>query len=113
MKNIIDKFIVKTSADRNIIYFLYGGTIIKEEQFLFEIISREDKLRNQMNILVNSISDENQNKISPIIKSKEVICPKCFENINLKIFNYKISLFDCKNGHSFKELLFKDFKILI
>ena len=109
VKNIIDKFIVKTSADRNIIYFLYGGTIIKEEQFLFEIISREDKLRNQMNILVNSISDENQNKISPIIKSKEVICPKCFENINLKIFNYKISLFDCKNGHSFKELLFKDF----
>ena len=28
MKNIIDRFIVKTSANRNSIYFLYGGTII-------------------------------------------------------------------------------------
>ena len=59
MKNKIDKFISKTSVDRNLIYFLNSCTIVKEEKFLFEIISHEDKLRNTMNILVNSLSDDN------------------------------------------------------
>ena len=109
MKTIIDRFIVKTSADRNSIYFLYGGAILKEEQSLIEIISNEDKLRNQMNILVNSSFDD-QNDHNSIINSKEVICPKCLCHINLKIQNYKISLFDCKNGHSIKDILLKDFQ---
>ena len=94
MKIIIDRFIVKTSADRNSIYFLYGGAILKEEQSLIEIISNEDKNRNQMNILVNSSSDDQNDQTNSIINSKEVICPKCLCHINLKIQNYKISLFE-------------------
>ena len=107
MKNIIDRFIDKTSADRNSIYFLYGASILQEEQFLFEIISNEDKLRNQMSILVNSFSPDPP--INSIINSKEVICPQCFSHINLKIQNYKISLFDCKNNHLIKDIIFRDF----
>ena len=112
MKNIIDKFIVKTSANRNSIYFIYGGNIIQEEKFLFEIINNGDKLRNQMNILVNSLSDDqhNHNQTNSIINSKEVICPKCSCHINMKIENYKISLFDCKNNHSIKDIFIKDFQ---
>ena len=109
MKDIVDKFIGKTSADRKSIYFLYGGAIIEEEQFLSEFESNEDKLRNQMNILVNSSSFGKDDPINTIINSNEVICPKCFEHINLKINNYKISLLDCKNGHSINDIYFKDF----
>ena len=32
--------------------------------------------------------------------SKEIKCPECGENIRMKINNYKINLFDCKNVHN-------------
>ena len=76
---------------------------------LSEIVKRVDKDRNQMDILVHSLSD-NQNKVvNSITQSKEIICPKCFEEINIKIINYKISLYDCKNGHKINDINFKDF----
>ena len=108
MVNIINKFIIKTSADKNSIHFLYGGNIIKEKSILSEIIKREDKRRNKMTILVTSFSD-NDNESNSIIKSKEVICPKCFEEINLKIQNYRISLYGCRNGHNIDHINLKDF----
>ena len=110
MKIIINRFIKKTSADRKSINFLYNGKIVKEDLLLNEVVNKEDKLRKEMNIVVNSFkknAKDNQN--NSIIKSKEVICPKCLSNINLKVHNYKITLFGCKNGHLIKDLLFKDF----
>ena len=107
MKNIINKFIEKTHAKRNSIYFLYNGIIINEDSLLEQIANKGDKIRKEMTILVYSYIKVNQN--NSIIKSEEVICPKCFGNINLKVENYKISLLDCKNNHSIKDLLFKDF----
>ena len=62
-----------------------------------------------MNILVNSSSFGKNDPVNTIINSNEVICAKCFEHINLKINNYKISLLDCKNGHSINDIYFKDF----
>ena len=110
MENIINRFILKSSVDKDKAIFLYGGTIIKKESLLLEIISSTDKSRKQMNILVNSNDPgPHSNEINTIIKSKEVICPKCSENINLKIKNYEISLYDCKNGHIFNSMRFKDF----
>ena len=112
MKDIIDRFIVKSLTNKKEIYFLYGGNVIKEESFLSEIISNEDKNRNQMNVLVNSLTDSvdnRDNENNSIIKSKAVICPKCLEHINLKIKNNKISILDCKNQHSIDDILFKDF----
>ena len=107
MKNIINKFFEKTHAKRNSIHFLYNGNIINEDSLLEQIANKEDKLRKEMKILVYSYNRVNQN--NSIIKSEEVICPKCFGNINLKVENYKISLLNCKNNHSIKDLLFKDF----
>ena len=62
-----------------------------------------------MNILVNSFLNNHQNETNSIIKSNEVICPKCLEEIKLKIKNYKISLYECKNGHNIDDIYFKDF----
>jgi len=109
VKDIINKFVTKTNTDKNSLCFLYGGSIIKEQSLLSQIATREDKRRNQMNILVNSFLDNKQNETNSIIKSKEVICPKCLEEIKLKIKNYKISLYECKNGHGISDIYFKDF----
>ena len=109
MKEIIKKFSVKVSLDDiNQHFYMYGGNIINDELFLSDIITNEDKKRNLMMILVNSnINPQNEN--SSIAKSKIVICPKCNECINLKIKNYKISLYGCKKNHNIDDILFKDF----
>ena len=42
-----------------------------------------------------------------IIKSKEIICPKCNENILIKIDEYKINLYNCKSNHEINNILLK------
>ena len=44
------------------------------------------------------------------MKSKEIICPICKENIRININNYKIRLFECKNGHIIKNILLNEFE---
>ena len=110
MTDIINRFATKSLlADKTTIYFLYDGKVINEESILSEIVKKEDIKRNQMNILVNSLIDTQIKENSSIIKSKEVNCPKCLEEINLKINNYTISLYECKNGHNFSDIDFKKF----
>ena len=110
MSDIINKFIIKTQIDKDSIYFLYNGNIINKDLFLSEIVNREDKNRNKINILVYSFLDNQNSQINSIIKSKEIICPKCLEEINIKIHDYKISLYGCKNGHKINDMNFKDFQ---
>ena len=45
-----------------------------------------------------------------IIKSKNIICPKCHEPCKIKIENYKFKLYDCVNKHITDNIRIKDFK---
>ena len=60
------------------------------------MISKEDKERNKMNIVVNSL-----NKLDKdiIFESKEIICPECGELCLININDYKLNLMNCKNNH--------------
>ena len=80
MKEIINKYILKASIDKNSVIFLYSGNIIDEELKLSEIIGKDKK--DKIKILVNSLDNINDNK--SIIKSKYIICPKCKENVKYK-----------------------------
>ena len=44
------------------------------------------------------------------IISKKIICPECKEDINLKFNDYKICLYDCKNGHQMNDILLDEFE---
>ena len=55
-------------------------------------------------------NDLNQNETKGIIKSKEVICPKCQENILINFDNYNITLYNCKNKHKEKSISFNKFE---
>jgi len=67
----------------------------------------EDRRRRQMNIFVA----ENTNiENDIIIESKEIICPQCNKYIHMNIKNYKISLYDCENGHTKNNILLPEFK---
>ena len=109
--NIVNRSIFGNFINKDSITFLYAGSKIKTESLLSDIITEIDKDSNKMLIMVfypiiNQQDDENNSKI----KARELICPKCFESINIKIQNYKIFLSNCKNEHKIKELTFKNFE---
>ena len=105
---ICERFITKLQLDRTKnYYYIYGGNIINKELSLEEQSNNEDKREKRMNILVY---DEMKRIINDNIKeSKEVICPECKENILIKIEDYRISLYNCKNNHKIENISIKEF----
>ena len=112
MKNTIKKFIQKAGINKNNnIYFLYDGNAdikTKEHLTFLEIANSVDKQQKKMTILVND-SNPKGKETALVIKSKYIICPICGENIKIKIKNFNISLYGCKNGHKMENLSLDEF----
>ena len=109
MKEICKRFKDKIGLNNNNIYYSYNGQVgIDEEKIFEEIANSEDKRRKKMNIIVFDNLIEIKEK--EIIKSKNIICPECKENIRMNINEYKIDLFKCKNGHNIKDILLNEFE---
>ena len=112
MKNICNKFKEKTKIDNANLFYSYDGRIGINEGLSFEqFANSEDKKRNKMNIIVyEDESDESETNGKNIIKSKNIICPECKENIILEIKGYKINLYGCKYKHKFENILLNEFE---
>ena len=109
INDIIQKFLVKAQIKYTNVYFLYDGKILKDEGLSFNEIANElDKNRKKMNFIVNDKNAEIDNTF--IKKSEYIICPECKEFILISIKNHKICLSNCKNGHKFEDISFKDFE---
>jgi len=105
MKEIINKFKNKMKLEDNNFLYIYNGDKINEELALNQIIV--DKNENKINILVyNNKIDKNEKEII----SNEIICPICKENILINIKDYKINLYECKNGHKIDNLSLNEFE---
>ena len=109
MKDIIKKFLLKCDKKQDKIYFLYDGDTLKEELTFNELVNDLDKNRNQMSVIVNDNQNIDQD-ILTLKKSKNIICPECNENIRISIVDYKVSLYECKNGHKMDNILFNEFE---
>ena len=106
IKDIINKFKIKIKEEENNnLYYIYNGDKINEELELNKII--KDKNIKKINILVYNKSIKEKEKV---IISNEIICPECKENILLNIENYKINLYECKNGHKIENILFNEYE---
>ena len=112
MKNICRKFKEKVGIDKNRkIFYTYDGNVGIDEELAFrENTNSEDKKRNKMSILVFSNDSLIIQKENGIKKSKNILCPKCKENIKMDIKEYKINLYDCKNRHEINNILLYEFK---
>ena len=112
VKDIYQKFRNKVQAEDKVLYFMYNGKNIQNGELKLDDISNfEDKKRNKMNILVNELEgtqEQKKDQSECIVKSKEIICPKCQENIKINIKDYNICLFQCKNKHKL-DLLFNEY----
>ena len=111
MEDIIQKFLIKIKKNKEDLYYTYNGNIgIKEELIFKEAANTEDKKRKKMSIIAYDNDDTTNNQIeNDLIKSPNVICPICKENIKMDIIDYKINLFDCINGHKFENILLNEF----
>ena len=108
IKEICKRFASKNDLDINTIYFLYSSIRLDGELTFEECANIEDKNRNKMNVLVYNI---NENPIiKSIIKSKDVICPKCGENAKINLKNYKIKIYGCKNNHEINDILLNEYE---
>ena len=104
LKDIFNRLEIK--IENSSVFYIFKGNKINKELKLEEIIEKEDDINN-INILVNSIDEISNNNI---IKSKYIICPECKENIRIKINDYKIKLYDCKNGHNIDNILLEEYE---
>ena len=103
LRNIFEKYWNKVDLDKTKKYFyLYNGTKINEELKYEELVNDIDRGRNEIKILVE---EENILLINEnIIESNEIICPICSENIFIKIKDYRINMYKCKNNHNIKNI---------
>ena len=112
LKNICQQFCNKTKINKNNVFFSYdgkGGKEFNEELTYNEMINSIDKYENKMIILVYNINEKEELNKS-IIKSNEIICPKCGEVCKIKFNNYMVSLYDCKNKHNINNLSFDEYE---
>ena len=105
MTDIFKKYESKVGLNVTNLFFIYNGNKINEELKLEEIINKTDINENMINILV--YEKNQQIKIENIMKSKEIICPTCKDNVLIKIKKYKMS-FNCKKGHNIKNKLLSE-----
>jgi len=108
-KDIINNYASKTGNNINKLYYLYSGQKIANYELTFnDILNEIDKERKKMTIQI--INGENINNNNIKIKSKNIICPKCGEDIRIKYNEYKIELYECKNGHNINNILLDEFE---
>ena len=67
-----------------------------------EVINGGYKTKNNMNI-------DNEN-ITETTEITDINCPECKESLRMIIKDYKIKLYDCKNGHSKDNILLDEFE---
>ena len=108
--NICNKLVNKISVDINRLYFLSGGLEIRKDLTCVELLNNIDKERRKMYILVYEKEGSTIFDGDSKVKSKEIICPICYENCRINTNNYKINLFGCKNGHIINNILLEEFE---
>ena len=56
------------------------------------------------------VSEKSEIDDKKALLNNNIICPFCKGNINIKIRDYKIGLFDCKNKHKIENLSLEEYK---
>ena len=83
---------------------MYNGKTLIEDSPFNKVANQNDNNRKKMAVIV---IDKIPN-IPTLKKSKYIICPECKENIKISIYEQRVFLSKCKNGHKFDDILIKD-----
>ena len=105
MKIMLEKFAKNMGKDIINLLFTYDGKEINEELTFKEIADNEEKNIKKIRILVEEMTFQENS-----YNFKEIICPKCNKSARIKIEDYKISIYNCKNGHKINNILFNEYE---
>jgi len=107
-QDIIKSYLQKTQLESGSVSFIANGKVLNQEGTLENKMNPLNKENKILKILVNLInpSKPEQN----LIKSKDIICPKCYEPCRIKIENYRFKLYDCVNNHIIDNIKINDFQ---
>ena len=97
LSSVYEQYSKKTGIELNSFVFMAHSMTIPKDQKLIDIMNSTEKLEKKMKITVFPINIDSNEKV--IEQSKEVICPKCFEQCRIKIEDYLIKLYECKYNH--------------
>ena len=95
---IINQYYLKAQIEPNSVTFFAHSVQIQENKRVIEVMNQLEKMNNKMYIMVFPLYINNNKNV--VEDSKEIICPKCYEQCRIKIEDYKVNLYDCKNNHS-------------
>ena len=107
-QTVIDKYVSKTELNPELIYFSANGTKINPKETVESQMSFVNKGNNTIHVLVDLINVDEKKQV--ISKSRDIICPKCYEPCKFEIKNYKIKLYDCVNNHIIDNIKLIDFQ---
>ena len=107
-QTVIDKYVSKTELNPELIYFSANGTKINPKETVESKMNFVNKDNNIIHVLVDLINVDEKKPV--ISKSKDIICPKCYEPCKFEIKNYKIKLYDCVNNHIIDNIKLIDFQ---
>ena len=99
MKEICNNFSTKIEKDINSLNFFYNSEKINFFSTFSQQANEQDLKKNKMYITVYEINSY-----------KDIICPECGESILINFNNYKIALYECKNGHQFNNIFLDEFE---
>ena len=105
-KDVINKYLGKALISPENVSFIANGSVINPNLTVEKQMNNLDKENKKMKVIVNVMKEDDD---KAIIKSKEIICPKCHEPCRIKLENYKIKLYDCINGHVNENINLIDF----
>ena len=103
ISSIASKFATKSELDFNSLVFISDGQLLNKE-LTFAETTKSNKI-----IVLVSKSNEPFAVPNSKTKPKFIMCPTCNENIKINFSNYKINLFECRNGHNFNNILLNEF----
>jgi hypothetical protein len=109
---ICKKFSKEINEDINTLSFLYEEKQINFYLSLKEIINGND-VHKLKNIVINAYKGKNEkgNNNSISTNNNNIICPKCGEISLVNIKDYKISFYQCKNGHILSNIPFDEYNL--
>jgi len=108
MRQVCTRFTQKSMIDIKNLYFMYSGNILNLDLSIEQLINKVDKERKMMSIIVFDHLNESGNNSN--ISSPFIICPICKEPARYEMVDYRIKIYNCKNGHVVDNILLKEFE---
>ena len=109
LKSIFQKISNKIQVDVKKLMFLYDGKHQTNDELTFNQVAKAlDKEDKKIIMTVYKIDDDTD-KRKVFVKANEIICPECNESVDVKLNDYKINLYNCKNNHN-NNVLIKDYE---